>query len=156
MAKPKKKRTVRSDPEVKYFKPRGVPLSLLEEAVLAFEELEAIRLTDFENLNQTKAAKKMKISQATFNRILTSARKKIGGALVLGKAIKIEGGDYIMPAVPDRGQGRGRMGGPFAAGPGGICVCTNQECKHEVPHQVGIPCFQQKCPKCESPMVRKR
>lgn len=55
-----------------------------------------------------------------------------------------------------RGGGRGRMGGPIAAGPGGICVCTNQECKHEMPHQVGVPCMQQKCPKCGSAMVRKQ
>jgi len=166
MAKPKKKRVIRFDPEATYFKPRGVPLSILEEVVLALEELEAIRLTDFEDFNQTKAAEKMKISQPTFNRILTSAHKKIGEALVLGKAIKIEGGDYIMPAGIGfgRGMGRGaglgggrrRMGGPYAAGPGGTCVCTNQDCKREVPHRAGVPCFQQKCPKCGSPMVRRQ
>jgi len=55
-----------------------------------------------------------------------------------------------------RGGGRGRMGGPLAAGLGGTCVCSNQDCKNEVPHQVGVPCAQQKCPKCESPMVRKQ
>jgi len=160
MPKPKKKRLVRFDPEVRHFKPRGVPLSILQEVTLTFEELEAIRLADFEDSEQTKAAKNMEISQATFNRILTAAHKKIGEALVLGKAIKIEGGDYIMPVAPGRGRGRGwgrgRMGGPFAAGPGGTCVCTNQECRHEVPHQAGVPCFQRKCPRCGSPMVRKR
>ncbi len=108
MAKPKKKRVIRFDPEATYFKPRGVPLSILEEVVLALEELEAIRLTDFEDFNQTKAAEKMKISQPTFNRILTLAHKKIGEALVLGKAIKIEGGDYVMPA----GIGFGRKNVP--------------------------------------------
>lgn len=54
------------------------------------------------------------------------------------------------------GLGRGRMGGPLAAGPGGTCVCSNQDCKHEIPHQIGAPCVQQKCPKCNSPMIRKR
>ena len=54
------------------------------------------------------------------------------------------------------GAGRGRMGGPFSAGPGGACICTNPECKKEIPHQVGIPCYQMKCPKCGSPVIRKR
>jgi len=53
-----------------------------------------------------------------------------------------------------RGFGRGR--GPFAAGPGGECICTNPECKHTVPHQAGVPCYSMKCPKCGSPMIRKR
>ena len=51
--------------------------------------------------------------------------------------------------------GRGRMGGRFAAGPGGLCVCVNPECKNEIPHTVGTPCYQQKCPKCSSQMIRK-
>ena len=55
-----------------------------------------------------------------------------------------------------RSGGRGRMGGPFAAGVGGTCVCTNPECKYEVSHQAGIPCYQINCSKCGSPMVRKR
>jgi hypothetical protein len=54
-----------------------------------------------------------------------------------------------------RGRGRGRMGGPLSAGPGGNCVCTNPSCKNEVPHMAGQPCYQRKCPKCSSPMVRK-
>jgi len=58
----------------------------------------------------------------------------------------------------DRGQGQGggRMGGPFAAGPGGYCVCPNPNCGHREPHQPGVPCTQQKCPKCGMQMVRER
>lgn len=56
---------------------------------------------------------------------------------------------------PARG-GRGRMGGQFRAGPGGKCICVNPDCRHEINHQPGMPCYQQKCPKCSSPMVRKR
>ena len=52
-----------------------------------------------------------------------------------------------------RGQGGGRMGG-FAAGPGGSCVCPS--CGHTTPHRLGSPCFQQTCPKCGTPMMRKR
>lgn len=49
------------------------------------------------------------------------------------------------------GRGRGRMGG-FAAGPSGNCVCLS--CGHKVPHQRGMPCYQQKCPKCGNRMTR--
>jgi len=62
---------------------------MLEEVELGVDELEAIRLCDYKNLEQTEAAKRMKISQSTLQRILTSARKKIANALIEGKAIKI-------------------------------------------------------------------
>lgn len=51
-----------------------------------------------------------------------------------------------------RGGGRGRQGG-FAAGPGGECVCP--KCGYTAPHQLGVPCFQQTCPKCGTAMTRK-
>lgn len=48
----------------------------------------------------------------------------------------------------------GRMGGTKAgSGPGGQCVCPS--CGAKVPHQVGVPCNQSKCPKCGTPMVRQ-
>lgn len=77
------------DPNVTYFKPRAVPLSMLEEVDLGIDELEALRLCDYKNLKQTEAAKKMKISQSTLQRILTSARRKVAEVLTEGKAIKI-------------------------------------------------------------------
>lgn len=159
MARKRKPRQVDFVPEVTYFKPRGIPLSLLKEVGLTVDELEAIRLADFEGLDQIEAAKKMKISQSTLQRILVKAHKKIAEALVLSKAIKIKGGEVMMPGFGrglGRGGGRGRMGGPFAAGPGGFCVCVNPECKNEVSHIAGQPCYQMKCLKCGSPMIRKR
>lgn len=89
MVRPIKKRRIAFNPNVTYFKPRAVPLSILEEVVLGPDELEAIRLCDLENLDQVEAAQKMKISQSTLGRILCSARKKIAQALIQGKAIKI-------------------------------------------------------------------
>jgi hypothetical protein len=50
------------------------------------------------------------------------------------------------------GGGRG-MGGGQARGPNGYCVCPN--CSTKVPHQRGVPCFQVKCPKCGTLMVRE-
>ena len=90
MPRPIKPRRVFFDPNVVYFKPRAIPLSMLEEIELKMDELEALRLCDYKNLDQKKAAKKMKISQTTLWRILTSARKKIAQALIEGKAIKIK------------------------------------------------------------------
>jgi hypothetical protein len=49
--------------------------------------------------------------------------------------------------------GRGRMGGPFAAGPGGYCVCPN--CNHRVPHIAGTPCYNQTCPECGARLTRE-
>ncbi|MCD6225471.1 DUF134 domain-containing protein [bacterium] len=157
-------RRVEFFPEVTYFKPLGMPLSHLEEVILENDEVEALRLADFEGKEQTVAAEKMGISQSTFQRILTKARKKVTEGLILGKAIILKGGEEEMVFGRGRGfgrgagrgaGGRGRMGG-FGAGPGGVCVCTNPECGYEAPHQAGVPCYTQKCPKCGSPMIRKR
>ncbi|NPV44463.1 MAG: DUF134 domain-containing protein [Firmicutes bacterium] len=94
MPRPTKFRFVEHIPRLTYFKPKGVPLRELEEVNLNIEELESIRLKDLEGLDQESCAEKMKISRATFQRVLTSAREKIAEALIYGKAIRIEGGDF--------------------------------------------------------------
>ena len=77
-------------PGVCYFKPRGVPLCELKEIIIKPDELEALKLYEIDGLEQIKAAKKMKISQPTFARILDSAHKKTARAIIEGSAIKIE------------------------------------------------------------------
>jgi predicted DNA-binding protein (UPF0251 family) len=62
----------------------------LDEVILSKEEMEAVKLKDFDGLEQTEAAEKMNTSQSTFQRILSSARIKIAEAIVKGKALKIE------------------------------------------------------------------
>src|SRR3989304_1094505 len=99
MARPKRCRRIGSTPGSSYFKPRGIPLSGLEEVVLSFDEFEAIRLADLEALYQDKAAEKMGISRQTFGRIIESAHQKVAEALVRGKALKIEGGEFEMAAM---------------------------------------------------------
>ncbi len=61
----------------------------LEEIILESDELEAIRLGDLLNLSQEEAAERMKISRATFGRIVNKARAKIADCIINGKAIKI-------------------------------------------------------------------
>ncbi|OHD67908.1 MAG: hypothetical protein A2W19_06565 [Spirochaetes bacterium RBG_16_49_21] len=93
MPRPKYCRRVGCVPDRNYFKPRGIPASLLEEVVLTLDEFEAIRLADFEGLYQEKGAGKMNISRQTFGRIIETAHKKIADVLINGKALKIEGGE---------------------------------------------------------------
>jgi len=155
MARPKKIRYVNFEPNVRYFKPRAVPLIRLEEVELTIDELETIRLSEIMKLSQLDAAAEMNVHQSTFQRTLARAREKIADALVNGKAIKIKGGDYKMPGGDGTGPfegGRGRMGGAFAAGPQGKCVCP--KCGFETAHSRGQPCNQMKCPKCGSTMTR--
>lgn len=94
MPRPRICRRVQFEPNVTYFKPARVPMRELEEVILTVEEFESIRLKDLEGLDQIKSAKKMKISQPTFFRLLNSARSKIADSIVNGKAIRIEGGNY--------------------------------------------------------------
>jgi len=54
------------------------------------DEVEALRLADYEGLYHEDAAQKMKISRATFGRILDQARRKVAEALLKGKALRIE------------------------------------------------------------------
>lgn len=61
---------------------------------LTMEELEALRLVDFEESEQDLAALKMDISRGTLQRILYSARYKVAKALTTGSGIKIDGGNY--------------------------------------------------------------
>ncbi len=82
-------------PNVTLYKPAGVPGFQMEVVVLTPDEVEALRLKDYEGLDQNAAAEKMNISQPTFYRILSSARRKIADALINGKAIQIEKSDYV-------------------------------------------------------------
>lgn len=115
-------RCVGFQPRFLYFAPRQGAESSgsdTDESILKVEELESIRLKDYLRLSQDEAAERMGVSQPTFHRILSEARRKIAEALVEGKAIRIEGGNYVMitskaahvppPKVP-RGWKCGRYG----------------------------------------------
>ena len=88
MVRPKCDKKVSFCPKYKEFKPEGCCKSALVEYISP-EEAEALRLKNIENLDQNAAAKKMGISQSTFQRILVSAYKKVSGALIEGKIIKL-------------------------------------------------------------------
>lgn len=90
MSRPRKFRCTECEPNSCYFKPKGIPLRYLEEVFIGLDELEALRLADLEGLYHQDAAEKMKISRATFGRILEGARHKIAEAIIKGKALKLE------------------------------------------------------------------
>ena len=101
MSRPIKCRRVAFMPSVTYFKPAGIPLRFLEEVRLSVEEAEALRLKELMGLEQEQGAEKMNISRQTFQRVLASARQKVADALLNGKAIRIEGGNFqVMPVIP--------------------------------------------------------
>lgn len=72
------------------FKPCGIRRVELERVYLLEDEMEAIRLSDYEGLYQQECAEKMGISRPTFSRLIESARKKIADAFVNTKALNIK------------------------------------------------------------------
>ena len=155
MVRPRRIRRIFFQPDVTHFKPVGISMADLKETALSFDELEAIRLIDFEEMEQNKAGKKMKISQSTLSRLLRKGRKKLADAIVNGRSIKIQGGNFkiVKPTKKVFGRGlggRGKMSG-FAEGLGGICKCP--KCSYEEPQVRGQPCINKKCPKCQTKMI---
>ena len=91
--RPIKARIVSREPRTRQFSPRGT-IGRPGYKVLKFEEIESIRLIDYMGLDQRAAAVLMKVSQQTFSRVLRKARKSVAEALILGRIIKVAGGDY--------------------------------------------------------------
>ena len=111
MPRPKCCRHVCGVPDKNYFKPKGIPASDLKEVVLNLDEYEAIRLADYEQLYQEKAAARMNISRQTFGRIIEAAHRKIADVLLNGKALRIEGGKVSFNETKPYGHGKGRRVG---------------------------------------------
>ncbi|NWF96449.1 MAG: DUF134 domain-containing protein [Candidatus Thorarchaeota archaeon] len=131
MPRRKMHRLVEGEPPVSIFKPAGVPARELEEILLEVDEFEAIRLADHIGLDQREACEAMNVSQPTFNRILSSARRKIATAIVKGCVLRIEGGNYVL-----------------RDGSGGLeCV----QCGHFLGP---VSCETSSCPKCGSQSLR--
>ena len=121
MPRPMKNRKIYGEPPYSIFKPVGVPTTDLETITLTLDELEAMRLADFEGLYQEESARLMEVSRQTFGNIISNARRKCAEAFLQGKQILIEGGeieiDYERRAICNgcgrtwrslKGTGRGR------------------------------------------------
>jgi len=126
MVRPKKNRIVAFNPDISYFKPRGIPLMELEEVLLTIDERESVRLADLLGMPYEEAGQKMGVSRATFGRIIQHARKVVADALINGKSINVEGGHYTISEDAR--------------------IFTCNKCKHkwEEPRGTGKP----SCPSC--------
>jgi len=120
-------------PQVTHFKPVGVPARLLERVALSVEELEAIRLKDMKGLQQEECAERMRISRPTFHRVLESARQKVADALINGKAVRIEGGNFALASQRFR--------------------CRQDGHEWRVPFEAVASGLPLACPRCDSPSV---
>ncbi len=134
MTRPVKLRCVSQLPRVTFFKPVGVLMQDLEQVCLSVEEVEAIRLKDMEGLDQEACAAKMCVSRPTFHRVLASSRGKLADALIHGKAMRIEGGDFGFV------QNRFR--------------CSNDDYEWEVPFDSLRRGRRVACPVCDSEDIR--
>lgn len=92
MPRPCKKRRVLCNTETSSFMPCGRQGIDIESISITLDELEAIRLADFEGLYQEQAAVKMQISRQTFGNIISSAHKKVADFLINSKQLTIQGG----------------------------------------------------------------
>jgi predicted DNA-binding protein (UPF0251 family) len=119
-------------PPITYFQPAGVPARAVQEVCLSIEEAEAIRLKDLEGLEQEQCAQSMRVSRPTFARILVSARRKMADAMLNGKAIRIDGGNFEMDSRRFR------------------CL---QGHEWDVPFEAMIAGLPQFCPTCRTPSI---
>lgn len=105
--RPKKLRVIKKEPCIRQFSPRGKP-GRPDEIELKIEEFEALRMADFIGLSQKESAKNMQISQQTFSRVLNQGRRSLSEALIMGKIIRIQGGNYSLrnATIQDRNPTR--------------------------------------------------
>jgi hypothetical protein len=98
--RPMKPRWIGIRPEVNRFSPSMTTgnETLRQPVLVTYDELEALRLVDYQGLTQEEAAQKMMVSRGTVWRCLDSARKKVATMLVEGRELVI--GDMRSHASP--------------------------------------------------------
>ncbi len=65
-----------------------------EPVILTVDEYESIRLIDREGLSQEQCSQRMQVARTTAQKIYDSARRKLADALVDGRPLRIQGGEY--------------------------------------------------------------
>jgi len=89
--RPKKVRYIQRMPKIVQFSPRGKP-GRPDEVELTLDQFEAVKLADYQGFSQQQGAVAMRLSRASFGRVLREARQLIADALVNGKIIRIRTG----------------------------------------------------------------
>lgn len=104
MPRPRRFRNISAMPMVNEFGPRNCdPFGVV---ILNVDEYEVIKLIDKEGMNQEECANQIGVARTTVQSIYAKARKKIAEALIDGKRLVIEGGNYKI--CPGKGMGRGQ------------------------------------------------
>ena len=175
MARPVNRRSIEKPPIMEGFKPFGIPMRDLESVILLFEEYEAVRLADYLSLSHQEAAQQMNVSRPTFTRVYEKARRTLSTALVEGKALLIEGGNYQTNDCWNRCEQCSKLfvcsdekavcpfchkstvrrlnPDPSATETIVFCICTR--CNTKIAHVRGKPCRESQCPSCGARMVRE-
>jgi len=91
LARPVKQRKILSPYSDVSFFPAESRDAVINNISFLAEEYEAIKLIDYEGLNQTRAAKLMNVSRPTFTRIYKRARIKIATSLIEKRALILSG-----------------------------------------------------------------
>ena len=106
MPRPRKCRRVCCLPLCSHFGPLNADENPSQYIQMTVDEYETIRLIDLEGLMQEACAKRMNVARTTIQAIYNEARRKIAEALVLGKILYIEGGEYKIceGALPECGK----------------------------------------------------
>ena len=91
--RPMKCRKVCQMPRTREFHPAGGS-PRKEAVVLTVDEYEAVRLIDRQGFSQEECSAYMQVARSTVQSIYNSARKKLAEALVDGRSLRIEGGNY--------------------------------------------------------------
>ena len=105
MPRATKCRKICSFPDYYGFIPEEADSGEIETVVMLLDEYETIRLLDHEGLNQEECAARMGVSRTTVTAMYESARKKLVGAVVEGKRLRIAGGNIEI----DRERNRFRV-----------------------------------------------
>lgn len=126
MPRQRRLRKIVAPPRFKGYKPYGTQSNLSEYVELLYEEYEAIKLADYDNLNHLEASELMGVSRPTFARIYEAARQKIAKALVEAKEIRTVFGNAWME--------------------NDWFLCADCHARFTIPNTVK----EQKCPLCSS------
>lgn len=107
MPRPKKCRKICGMPKQCRFGPQD-QASTAGVVVMTLDEYETIRLIDRLGYNQEDCSRQIGVARTTVQAVYNSARSKLAEALVDGKELIIEGGNYV---ICPKGGGCCKKGG---------------------------------------------
>jgi hypothetical protein len=103
--------------------------------VLNIDEYEVVRLIDLEKLTQEQCAIQMVVSRTTITGIYETARFKIADALINGKKLVIEGGEFSLCEHNKE--------------------CCGKGCRHKCFSESERPCSKDDCQSYRNERVKK-